>query len=612
MLFIPSHFTTSLTFISIACSMSLCACDLACGCVALFSAQKIQKGNMSSAYTTPLLVGRYEHVAAVGKGGFGIVEEFLDLLTGEHVAIKTIPSRFVNQESKRLIREIDTMSFLHDAHPHVIGYFSMFATPLVSDDVLSREKNSTSCAEVSVDSPCFDVTGPHYANLSYAQMLLKHYTGLLSVVDNLRGSDEFNLHIVMPLMKGDLLYFIKHASPSSGRLGLTDGFIEQVTVVFAFQICFGLDFLHKCNIVHRDMKPENILVRLHSTNPYESTALIADLGLARDVQTSDTFYVCTRYYRPPEIVTNVSRGETSIDVWSLGCVFFEMVTGKALFAVSSALNERGVWDGHLASTQLEVILNTIGTPSHEDINRFMPRGTAQLYLLRSAPRPSRLVDIMRSQWRLRTTKDRQKKWIDLISSCLAFFPEQRPTCEDLCRHELFQEYNVFYGDNVRQYAATKYQPTELGTLNSENKQIILRLVRSALHKSSPDVDTSIFDGTEWNVEESSSHSPDEGPQESFEPVLGQTPVDGPLVCPALGSKSEVLKEVSEDSASPESTTFPLLSDPELQEQYAMWGSAGETREEAVAKILGDLQYYTHDPGRSKQLRILLNYFSSLR
>lgn len=91
----------------------------------------------------------------------------------------------------------------------------------------------------------------------------------------------------MPLMKGDLLQFISLSSPNSmlrATEGLTSKALSAISVVFAFQVCFGLDFLHKSHVLHRDMKPDNILVRVDAKNVYMSSALIIDLGLARDAQ----------------------------------------------------------------------------------------------------------------------------------------------------------------------------------------------------------------------------------------------------------------------------------------------------------------------------------------
>ncbi|GET91961.1 protein kinase, putative [Leishmania tarentolae] len=442
-----------------------------------------------------LLAGRYILIKQIGKGGFGAVEEYTDAITKDNVAIKTIPSRCVNQESRRLVREIDIMCFLHEAHPHVIGYFSIFATKGTSipnhNDSNAFEDLLMSVAQTAENTAFeLNVLGEHYAGLSEDERLRLHHEELMTFMSKLTKADEFNVHIVMPLMKGDLFYFIRLLSSQSSvqRLGVTHQFLAQVAVVFAFQICFGLDYLHQCSIIHRDMKPDNVLVRLDITNPYMSTALIADMGLARDTQHSDTIYICTRYYRPPEVITSVSGGSPRIDIWSLGCIFYEMCTGQTLFTMRTALNERGEWDGAKASLQLEVVLNTIGTPSAEDIDRYMPSGNAKLYLQRSAARPSQLRQLIEQNWILHTSDDEKEKWIDLITRCVAFFPEQRPTAQKLCQHQLFRKYNVFYGSNVKQYAPTLYTPSYCGSSDSiraENKAAILTLVQRALRKTMP-------------------------------------------------------------------------------------------------------------------------------
>lgn len=445
---------------------------------------------MTSNSSPQLLVGRYKFIQQIGKGGFGAVEEYFDLLTDEKVAIKTIPSRFVNQESKRLVREVDIMFFLCDQHPHIISYYNMFVT---------RSKSATSGLPGDVDGeqillppektpPELNVLGPLYGKLTKTQRLLRHHEVLKTLCASLRRMDEFNLHIVMPLMKGDLFFFIKllTSEHARARLGVTRAYLAEVAAVYAFQICYGLDFLHKAMIIHRDMKPDNILVQLSSTSAFSSFATIADLGLARDMTDSDTFYVCTRYYRPPEIITSTSKGNASVDVWSLGCILYEMCTGHTLFTMKSALNEQGAWDGGKASQQLEVILNVVGTPSPADLEQYMPQGNAKLYLQRSVNRPSKLTSLINSHWILDCDEEEKQLWIDLISRCLNFFWQLRPTAEELCRHRLFVDRNVLYGTNVESCNPREYRPTfpegHDATLRAQNKAAVLQLVVASLNR----------------------------------------------------------------------------------------------------------------------------------
>ena len=88
----------------------------------------------------------------------------------------------------------------------------------------------------------------------------------------------------------------------------------------------ALKHMHACKIVHRDVKPENMLLTKNGI------LKMCDLGSARlhDPQTPMTEYVSTRWYRAPELLIN-ARYDAKIDIWAVGCIFVEMLTGKALF-----------------------------------------------------------------------------------------------------------------------------------------------------------------------------------------------------------------------------------------------------------------------------------------
>lgn len=110
------------------------------------------------------------------------------------------------------------------------------------------------------------------------------------------------------------------------------------------QICLGLRHCHEQYIIHRDLKPQNILVQFKS---YGLTIKIADFGLAIEqiIPKKLSFNVVSLWYRAPEIILQKDYND-KIDVWSLGCIFYELVTNKVLFAGTE-------------ETQLSVILNTL-------------------------------------------------------------------------------------------------------------------------------------------------------------------------------------------------------------------------------------------------------------
>lgn len=97
--------------------------------------------------------------------------------------------------------------------------------------------------------------------------------------------------------------------------------------------------MHELGISHRDLKPENILLKWPDgsdmSEPSKSVVKIADLGAAKVLDVSDrrmnTPYVVSRYYRAPELILGSHFYDTSIDVWAVGCILFELITKTPLF-----------------------------------------------------------------------------------------------------------------------------------------------------------------------------------------------------------------------------------------------------------------------------------------
>ena len=375
---------------------------------------------------------RYEHVRELGVGGFGIVEAAIDRTTGCHVAIKTIQAAKVHSEAKRLVRELDIMIKLKDRHPNVMTICDGY---------------------VSYPNPTQE--------------------------------DTFDVHIVMPLMRGDLHRFTREFSRLPVQQANRGQFYASIAVVFAFHTAFGLDYLHRSNIVHRDLKPDNIMVNIDINDVYSSSAVIGDMGLARAVSPTETFYICTRQYRPPEVITNTATGDATLDIWSLGCVYYELVTGHTLFHLPSSL-ENGQWVGAKASYQLEEVLNIIGTPTEHEIEQ-MPACNVKSYLMKTRKRDSRLRGLFEQNFRLSCDDEERMLWFQLIAACLQYFPQKRPTASQVCSSPLFQRYNILFGENVHQYQAVEYMGGATSEVRRENKHKIKELLHNTEFQASTKV-----------------------------------------------------------------------------------------------------------------------------
>ncbi|KAH1029925.1 hypothetical protein HUJ05_003072 [Dendroctonus ponderosae] len=110
-------------------------------------------------------------------------------------------------------------------------------------------------------------------------------------------------------------------------IGLLDVFYPKHdnSQFLVYQILRGLKYIHSAGIIHRDLKPSNIAVN------EDCELKILDFGLARPTETEMTGYVATRWYRAPEIMLNWMHYNQTVDIWSVGCIMAELLTGKTLF-----------------------------------------------------------------------------------------------------------------------------------------------------------------------------------------------------------------------------------------------------------------------------------------
>ncbi|XP_077213504.1 cell division control protein 2 homolog [Tasmannia lanceolata] len=188
----------------------------------------------------------------------------------------------------------------------------------------------------------------------------------------------------------------------------------RIIKTFLYQILRGIAYCHSHRVLHRDLKPQNLLID-RRTNALK----LADFGLARafgiPVRTF-THEVVTLWYRAPEILLGSRHYSTPVDIWSVGCIFAEMVNQRPLFPGDSEIDE------------LFKIFRVMGTPNEET----WP-GVTSLPDFKSAfPKwlPKALATVV---------PDLDPAGIDLLSKMLCLEPSRRITARNALEHEYFRD-----------------------------------------------------------------------------------------------------------------------------------------------------------------------------
>ncbi|KFO05805.1 Cyclin-dependent kinase-like 1, partial [Balearica regulorum gibbericeps] len=191
------------------------------------------------------------------------------------------------------------------------------------------------------------------------------------------------------------------------------GVPEHVVKSITWQTLQAVNFCHKHNCIHRDVKPENILITKHSV------IKLCDFGFARILTgPSDyyTDYVATRWYRSPELLVGDTQYGPPVDVWAIGCVFAELLAGVPL------------WPGKSDVDQLYLIRRTLGDliPRHQQVF-----STNQFFSGVRIPDPESMEPLEMKFPSISYSA------LALMKSCLRMDPAERQTCEQLLQHPYF-------------------------------------------------------------------------------------------------------------------------------------------------------------------------------
>ncbi|XP_020237774.1 cyclin-dependent kinase B1-1 [Cajanus cajan] len=155
------------------------------------------------------------------------------------------------------------------------------------------------------------------------------------------------LYLVFEYLDTDLKKFIDSHRKGPNPRPLPPSLLQS----FLFQLCKGVAHCHGHGVLHRDLKPQNLLLDQH-----KGILKIADLGLGRAFTVplkSYTHEIVTLWYRAPEVLLGATHYSTGVDIWSVGCIFAEMVRRQPLFPGDSEFQ------------QLINIFKMLGTPTEE-------------------------------------------------------------------------------------------------------------------------------------------------------------------------------------------------------------------------------------------------------
>ena len=290
----------------------------------------------------------YEILGKLGEGTFGEVHKAKSFKTGRIVALKKI---LMHNEKDGFpitaLREIKLLKML--SHPNVLKL-----------------------EEMAVERPKWE------------------------------GKKKAIMYMVTPYMDHDLSGLLENPSVT---------FTEPQIKCYMLQLLEGLRYLHANKILHRDMKAANLLIN------NKGILQIADFGLARPYHdpspepgkgggeaTRDyTTLVVTRWYRPPELLLQLRKYTTAIDMWGVGCVFGEMFKGRPILAGNSDLNQAHLIFDLVGAPNETNMPGWSSLPGCEGVREFgaRPSTLSQQFREQGSSAISLLSELLRLDWRKR-------------------------------------------------------------------------------------------------------------------------------------------------------------------------------------------------------------------
>ena len=176
--------------------------------------------------------------------------------------------------------------------------------------------------------------------------------------------------------------------------------------LYAFQMFKALAFIHSLGCCHRDIKPSNLLVDPNKAH----TLKICDFGSVVRLLKGEkhSSYICSRYYRAPELIFGSTEYNTKIDIWSAGCVIVEMLIGQPIFPGESGVD------------QLVEIMKVLGSPDQAEVEKMNKNYVDVDFKFEVVP-----VHGWKPYMRKNMEKKELGETIDLLNQIFVWIPDQR-------------------------------------------------------------------------------------------------------------------------------------------------------------------------------------------
>ncbi|SGZ39676.1 related to Negative regulator of the PHO system [Hanseniaspora guilliermondii] len=373
--------------------------------------------NISSTNQTPSNVeidGKYKQLEKLGKGTYATVYTGINKKTGQLVALKEIKLDPEEGTPSTAIREISLMKELK--HENIVRLYDVIHTEEKLTLVFEKMDNDLRKYMDLVYKERCRIHNSMNTNNKYA-VNSSLVPPEVSVLRNEDQTDTLNDNS----NTGDGV----NNSPKDSISNVPKGLDPSLVKFFAYQLLNGTNFCHENKILHRDLKPQNLLINKNLQLKLGDFGLARAFGLPVSSFSSD---VVTLWYRSIDVLLGSKSYFTSIDTWSIGCIIAEMISGVPLF--------KGAND----DDQIMKIFEVLGYPKERDINFTGWYTNLPKYDAESWDNKRIGIDLFESLAN-KLNLDIQDDYLtlDLLVNLLALDPNQRLSTLEALQHPYFND-----------------------------------------------------------------------------------------------------------------------------------------------------------------------------